>query len=77
MTQHWYKFSRNTCDHNSSTRSEHSFACPDDARWDEVVLQFATFLDTCGYVGVYNALDLMLADHWDKKWDILEDDDEE
>jgi hypothetical protein len=31
--------------------------------------QFATFLDSCGYVGVYEKVDIMLDEYWEKKFD--------
>lgn len=49
-----------------TSHSEMSYICPDEARWDDVVRQFATFLDTCGYVGVYERVDALLYDYWEK-----------
>ena len=50
-----------------NTNNEMSYICSEDARWDDVMRQFATFLDSCGYVGVYERIDMMLEDFWEGK----------
>ena len=50
-----------------STHNEMGYICSEDARWDDVVRQFATFLDYCGYIGVYEKVDAMLDDYWEGK----------
>lgn len=44
----------------SSSTVEHMHTCSDDATWDSVLLNFAAFLDSCGYVGVYDKVEYML-----------------
>ena len=55
-----YHFKREKYGQGSYATSEHTFICEDGARWDSVLLQFATFLDECGYVGVCESVSLML-----------------
>ena len=43
-----------------SSKAEHLYICEEDAQWDDVMRQFAAFLDSCGYVGVYERVDNML-----------------
>ena len=65
--KHFYHFKRSTAEPNVTTNSELFYVCSEDARWDDVMRQFATFLDTCGYVGVYERIDMMLEDFWECK----------
>jgi len=62
--KHFYHFKRSSASPTVATNSEVFYVCSEDARWDEVMRQFATFLDTCGYVGVYERIDMMLDEHW-------------
>ena len=62
--KHFYHFKRSSASPTVATNSEVFYVCSEDARWDEVMRQFATFLDTCGYVGVYERVDMMLEEHW-------------
>lgn len=55
-----YQFTRQQYGEGSFSKSEHTFICEEGAGWDTVLLQFATFLDECGYVGVYENVSLML-----------------
>jgi hypothetical protein len=50
-----------------NTHNEMSYICSEDARWDDVVRQFAAFLDSCGYVGVYERVDSLLYEYWEGK----------
>ena len=65
--KHFYHFKRSSAAPNVSTNSELFYVCSEDAQWDDVMRQFATFLDTCGYVGVYERIDFMLEDYWEGK----------
>ena len=65
--KHFYHFKRSTAEPNVATNSELFYVCSEDTRWDDVMRQFATFLDTCGYVGVYESIDAMLDDYWEGK----------
>ncbi len=37
----------------------------DATRWDNVMLEFARFLDAVGYVGVHEKMDTYLAEIWE------------
>ena len=52
----------------------HEFEMNDATQWDNVMLQFAKFLDACGYVGVYDKV----CKRNEQEWDFLTalDDDE-
>lgn len=65
--QQHYHFKKSTSSPTASTNVEHFYVCPEEAMWDEVLRQFATFLDSCGYVGVFERVDLMLDNYWDVK----------
>ena len=47
-------------DPQTKNRTEHTFIAPEDTHWREILLQFAMFLDTSGYVGVYENVLMML-----------------
>jgi hypothetical protein len=36
-----------------------------DTRWDNVLLEFAHFLDSVGYVGVYDRVSQLLEGYWE------------
>lgn len=55
-----YVFKRQKYGQGSYSMSEHSYVCGDDSSWVPILLQFATFLDESGYVGVYETVSLML-----------------
>ena len=55
-----YNFKRQKYGEGTYSTAEHTFICEEGARWDAILLQFATFLDECGYVGVYESVSLML-----------------
>lgn len=55
-----YTFKRVKYGVGSYSVSEHSYICGEDSSWVPIVMQFATFLDESGYVGVYEALSLLL-----------------
>ena len=63
----YYYFKKGTSTPKVTTTSEHFYVCDEDAMWHDVMRQFAAFLDTCGYVGVYENVDLMLEDYWNHK----------
>ena len=41
-----------------------SFELSDATRWDNVMLEFAKFLDMIGYVGVYEKVQTRIEDEW-------------
>ena len=43
----------------------HEFEMDDATRWDNVMLQFAKFLDATGYVGVYEKVQQRMDDEWE------------
>jgi hypothetical protein len=61
----YYHFKKKCSRPSVETTSELFYVCSEDARWDDVMRQFAAFLDTCGYVGVYEKVDIMLDEYWD------------
>lgn len=61
----YYYFKKGTSSPKVTTSSEHFYLCDEDARWDDVMRQFAAFLDSCGYVGVYEKVDNLLEDYWE------------
>ena len=63
----YYHFKKSSSTNSTTSTSEHLYVCPEDAMWHDVMRQFAAFLDTCGYVGVYEKIDLMLDDYWNNK----------
>lgn len=46
----------------------------DETRWDNVMLEFAKFLDACGYVGVHEKMDNYLAEIWEPVQKFLDED---
>lgn len=56
MSQH-YIFKRLTNDNTSSTTVEHMCTFADEATWVSVMMNFAAFLDSCGYMGVYDRME--------------------
>ena len=67
MEKQYYHFKKSSSQPSVATSSEHFYVCGEDAMWTDVMLQFAAFLDTCGYVGVYEKTNRMLEDYWDSK----------
>ena len=50
-----------------------------DTQWDNVILEFARFLDATGYVGVYERVQDYVNSYWEpinKKFEELEEEDE-
>ena len=62
----YYHFKKGTSAPTVTTSSEHFYVCEEDARWDDVVRQFATFLDSSGYVGVFERIDTLLDEVWEE-----------
>ena len=60
----YYHFKKGASSPTVTTSSEHFYICEEDAQWDDVMRQFAAFLDSCGYVGVYERVDKMLEKVW-------------
>lgn len=46
-------------------RVVHEFEMDDSTRWDNVLLQFAKFLDATGYVGVYDKISKRIEEDWE------------
>ena len=65
MDKQYYHFKKSSSTPSVSTSSEHFYVCEEDARWDDIMRQFAAFLDSCGYVGVHEKVDLMLDKFWE------------
>jgi hypothetical protein len=62
----YYHFKKGTSAPNVTTSSEHFYICEEDARWDDVMRQFAAFLDSSGYVGVFERIDALLDEVWEE-----------
>ena len=60
MDKQYYHFKKSSSTPSVATSSEHFYVCGEDAQWDDIMRQFASFLDSCGYVGVYDNVDFML-----------------
>tara|TARA_R110000868_G_scaffold385929_1_gene654022 strand:+ start:3502 stop:3699 length:198 start_codon:yes stop_codon:yes gene_type:complete len=56
----YYLFKRTTSQPNVDTNHEHFYGCDLEETWPTIIRQFASFLDQCGYVGVYEKMDFML-----------------
>jgi hypothetical protein len=52
-------------DFPSNMKIVHEIHFDDDTRWDNVMLQFAKFLDAGGYVGVYERMSNRLDAEWE------------
>lgn len=46
--------------HGVYHKNETTYVCSADSTWMPIMLQFATFLEGCGYVGVYKTLEEVL-----------------
>jgi hypothetical protein len=53
----------------------HEFEMDDATRWDNVLLQFAKFLDATGYVGVYDKISKRIDEDWETLTKGLDDED--
>ena len=53
----------------------HEFEMDDATRWDNVLLQFAKFLDATGYVGVYEKIGNGIEEDWESLMKGLDDED--
>ena len=51
------------------------FEMDDATRWDNVLLQFAKFLDATGYVGVYDKVSKRIDEDWETLTKGIEDED--
>ena len=49
-------------DTRATTSIEHSYMTHESSPWDPILLQFASFLEGCGYVGVYQRVQDMIYD---------------
>jgi len=43
----------------------HEFSIDDATQWDNIMLQFAKFLDATGYVGVYEKVQQRIDEDWE------------
>lgn len=64
MDKQYYHFKKNSSRPSVETSSELFYVCGEDAQWTDVMLQFAAFMESCGYVGVQEKVDIMLEDYW-------------
>lgn len=55
----------------------HEFTISDSTRWDNIMMQFAKFLDATGYVGVYDKINQRIEEDWALLDKLLEEDDED
>ena len=58
----------NVCHDVESPKDKHvtfNFELSDDTRWDNVMLEFAKFLDAVGYVGAHEKVDQYVSDEWE------------
>ena len=46
-------------------RVVHEFEMSDETRWDNVLLQFAKFLDATGYVGAHDKISKRIDEDWE------------
>ena len=60
----------------TNLRVVHEFEMDDGTRWDNIMLQFAKFLDATGYVGVYEKVSKRIDEDWECINKFLEEDDE-
>ena len=51
------------------------FEMDDGTRWDNIMLQFAKFLDATGYVGVYEKVSKRIDEDWEAITKGIEDED--
>lgn len=65
MDKQYYHFKKMSSTDTATSTSEHFYVCGEDAQWDDIMRQFASFLDSCGYVGVYDKVDGMLESYWE------------
>lgn len=49
----------------TNLRVVHEFEMDDATRWDNIMLQFAKFLDAVGYVGAYEKVIKRVEDEWE------------
>lgn len=55
-----YCFSRSVTDELGTQTVEHSYITKESTPWSPIMLQFAAFLEGCGYVGVYQRVNDMI-----------------
>lgn len=59
----------------TNLRVVHEFEMSDDTRWDNIMLQFAKFLDATGYAGVYDKVSKRCDDEWKFLTEGMDDED--
>lgn len=57
----FFQFNRVERDEQVNSQGQYTVSLPAGVTWHEVLRHFATFLDQCGYVGVSQSVDNMLA----------------
>jgi hypothetical protein len=48
-----------------------------DTKWDNIILEFAKFLDNVGYVGVHERVQGWVDSYWEPLYKLAEEDDED
>lgn len=61
----------------TNLRVVHEFEMDEATRWDNIMLQFAKFLDATGYVGVYEKVQQRMDAEWEHVTNNEEDDNED
>lgn len=54
----------NEVEYPTNLKVVHEFEMDDATRWDNIMLQFAKFLDATGYVGVYEKVQQRCDNEW-------------
>ena len=52
-----YIFTKTSATENESSYIENSYVAPEGEPWPVIILHFATFLESCGYLGVYDRVE--------------------
>jgi hypothetical protein len=61
----------------TNLRVVHEFEISDSTRWDNIMLQFAKFLDATGYCGAYEKVEARINADWESITNNLENFDED
>ena len=56
---------------------QHEVAFSSDTQWDNIILEFARFLDGVGYVGVLERVQSYIDGYWEPVYKLAEQDDED
>lgn len=55
-----FNYAKSDADNKATISIEHGYMTTEDSTWMPVILQFAAFLEGCGYVGVYQRVQNMI-----------------